>query len=209
MRTLNEIGATMSMNSHPSSRSSDGSASADFLLEFYKLHRAHEVALNNATGAYEQSALRLVLVLNAAAIAAFLALIESAGEHSLVRYDCVRAMIAIDWWAAGVACAFIATVFGYLSQRAFTVAYRFRRQAMEAVRVDDRKTLSDLFGVDKDKDSLVRDAKSQRDRAKFFQYFVYLFGFLAVSTSVVGFWIATESIHPIKPSTAALSPGKN
>lgn len=29
------------------------SATPDFELEFYKLHRAHEVALNNATAAYE------------------------------------------------------------------------------------------------------------------------------------------------------------
>jgi hypothetical protein len=114
--------------SAPSQPSAAGGTLApeDFELEFYKAHRAQEVALNDATAAYEQSALRLVLVLNAAAIPVFLGLVQSAGKD--FGYDLGRARVAVYWWAAGVACAFVATVFGYVSQRRFTQAYRCRRQ---------------------------------------------------------------------------------
>src|SRR5215472_8228321 len=52
----------------------------DFDLEFYKAHRAHETVLNNATAGYEQSLLRLILVLNAASSGGFATLLITRTE---------------------------------------------------------------------------------------------------------------------------------
>ncbi len=187
----------------------EGQAAVDFQLEFYKLHRAHEAVLNSATGTYEQSVLRLILVINAAAIAAFLALIQSVGKDSPIGYDFVRARLAIEWWAAGVACAFVAAVLAYLSQRAYTQAYRCRRQAIEAARVSDANLLSNLYGVGKPMGALVQEANGHRTVAGNLQYGVHVFGLLAVLASAAGFVNASESIHPgAHPVVAPASPGK-
>jgi hypothetical protein len=180
---------------------SDRLAADNFELEFYKAHRAHEVALNNATGAYEQSALRLVLVVNAAAIPVFLGLVQAAGKA--FDYDFCEARIAIYCWAAGVACAFVATVFGYFSQRGFTQAYRSRRQAIEASRVVDKELLRTMYGVHKGKEILACEAYMYRRIAGRQQYGVYVFGVLAVLCSVLGFIIAVNSIRPSAQSTTA------
>jgi hypothetical protein len=192
----------------PAASSHEGQAAADFQLEFYKLHRAHEAVLNGATGAYEQSALRLILVLNAAAIAAFLALIQSVGRDSPIRYDFVRARLATEWWAAGAACAFVATVLAYWSQRGYTQAYRRRRQAIEAIRVSDRTILSDVYGVGKEAGALVQEANDRRAAAGKLQYGVFVFGLLAVLASAIGFVNANESIHPATHPVAAPASGE-
>ena len=108
-------------------------SSSAFEFEFYKLHRAQEVALNTATASYEHSLLRLILLFNAASIAALLGLFTSAGESARITYEIDRAQSAIVAWCSGVALAFIATLLAYYSQRAFSIAYRTRRQALEAL----------------------------------------------------------------------------
>jgi hypothetical protein len=178
-------------------------APSDFELEFYKAHRAHEVALNNATSAYEQSALRLILVINAAAIPVFLGLIQSA-DKALIAYDFGRARVAIYSWALGAASAFVATVFGYLSQREFTQAFRCRRQAIEARRVGGA-ALTATYGVKETTEKLSADADRYRVRARRLQYGVYVFGLLAVLCSAYGFISAVGSIHPVSRSTEPVS----
>lgn len=66
-------------------------SSSAFEFEFYKLHRAQEVALNTATASYEHSLLRLILLFNAASMAALLGLFTSAGESARITYEIDRA----------------------------------------------------------------------------------------------------------------------
>jgi hypothetical protein len=180
----------------------------DFELEFYKLHRAHEVALNNATGAYEQALLRLILVFNAASAGGFVGLVQSAGKDSTIRYAFAFALYAIYSWGLGVAFAFIATWLGYRSQRAFTMAYRARRQAEEVRRADKKDPAWYLkFGINLGKpgkddpdptavcDRLVNEADRRRRRGAFLEKAAIWFGLLAIGVAVAGFALAITSVR--------------
>src|SRR5690242_3601708 len=110
----------------------DGNRAPEFDLEFYNAHRAHEAVLNNATAAYEQSLLRLILVMNAASLGGFATLLVSESKGTpTISFSYYPAKCAFYVWGAGILLAFIATCMGYLSQRQFMQAYRFRRQAIE------------------------------------------------------------------------------
>ena len=120
------------------SQSTPPSTTVNFEIEFYKATRAHEVALNNATATYEQSLLRLILILNAASMGGLLALWESK-NHSIalsIRFTVTAILI----WGIGVFLAFVANWHGYTSQTEFTQAYLNRRRAVE-MRFSDRPTL--------------------------------------------------------------------
>jgi hypothetical protein len=181
-------------------------APSEFELEFYKLHRAHEVALNNATAGYEQTALRLLLVLNAAAIPVFLGLIQSIGkEPTIIHYHHSLARQAIYIWSLGILLAFVATVLGYASQRAFTRAYRYRRQAEEAryAMVQRKPEILGWFGIRNDENKslgevhkgLLDEANKYRDSAGYLQKWVYGIGAGAVVVAVFGFATAIWSIR--------------
>jgi hypothetical protein len=197
---------------------------ADFELEFYKLHRAHEVALNNATATYEQSILRLVLVLNAASIGALLTLMNTS-KDSLIIYDVGGAKRAIYWWAAGILFAFVATAAGYWSQRAFTQAYFNRRRAVETRKAKAKSEggASDIsalqaslknLGIDFSQqqagqqqagnapdprkavsDGFVEKANKKRSGAQKWQNGSIITGGLAVIMAIIGFWYAVHAVH--------------
>lgn len=186
----------------------------EFELEFYKLHRAHEVALNAATATYEQSILRLILVLNGAAIASLLTLVQTVGACSFIKYDFGQAKAAIFWWVGGVGVSFLATFFAYWSQRKFTQAYRSRRTAIEAEAMSTDEEW-DRYGVVKvggeDKEAAARryrkSANDQRSGASNLQKRAIVLGALAVVCSITGFAFAATSIkanpQAIQPSMCA------
>jgi hypothetical protein len=101
------------------------------LLEWYKLHRAHELELNKATLAYELELAKLFLLMNGAAAGAFLTLIGTVWKDGpRPSYGLVASAIAS--WLAGLAAAAIATYMGYEGQREYTRAYLYRRRGIEA-----------------------------------------------------------------------------
>ncbi len=206
--------ATAPANASTSNSSQNAPPQADFELEFYKLHRAHEVALNNAQAANEQSVLRLFLVLNAVSIGAFATLIQSVREDSPITYEFDRGIWAIYLWSVGVGLASIATFLWYLSQRAFTMAYRARRQAEEARRAGPKDPTwpgkygiilkgecpNDPKGV---ANRLCDDADDHRKRAGTLQNWAVGFGVLAGVAAVAGFYFAITSVRNV-PERAQL-----
>ncbi len=183
------------------------SGSHDFDLEFYKLHRAHELALNNATSIHEQSSLRLILLLNAAAIAGYLGLVESVGPDSYIAYSFPRARIAVALWVLGIACSFLANVLAYVSQRNFERAYLHRRRGMEAHFADPTDPSwparygIDLVGAERPSESaavadrLARDADAARTSAATSQTWAYRTGIVAALAAVIGFAVAIASVQ--------------
>jgi len=105
----------------------------NFDMEFYKLHRAHELALTNAEASLEQSLLRFYFLFNAGSLGAFIAFVQANWKEfeqdTTFSYRAISAMLI---WATGVLFSFAATFLWYRGQMAYTEAYRFRRQAMEA-----------------------------------------------------------------------------
>jgi hypothetical protein len=178
----------------------------DFDLEFYKLHRAHEVALNNATATYEQSLIRLILILNAASIGGLLALIGP--KDSNVSFGPVGVRWAIYSWGFGILAAILATCFAYWSQRKFTQAYRSRRLAMELFKAPPGDCAgverSKMYGlamkkvnnskVPKTAQEYCDDADSLRKGADSWQTAAIILGVVAVILSIVGFCFAIYSI---------------
>lgn len=185
------------------SQSPSRSSVIDFDLEFYKLQRAHEVALNNATAAYEQALLRLVLILNAASIGGFLALIQV--KDSKLTYNFLEARFAIVVWGWGILAAFAATCLAYWSQRKFTQAFRSRRMAIEALEAvaDDRVVGGwRLYGLnDKRTEKTVNDyctnADKLRNGAGVWQNFAMFLSLAAIIFSILGFVLAISSIKSV------------
>jgi hypothetical protein len=176
----------------------------DFDLEFYKLHRAHEVALNNATAAYEQALLRLVLILNAASIGGFLALIQV--KDSKLTYNLLEAHFAIVLWGLGILAAFAATCFAYWSQRQFTQAFRSRRMAIEALKAAAADSVVAgwrLYGLndgctEKNVNDYCTKADKLRDGAGVWQNCAMFFGLAAVIFSILGFVLAISAIKSVE-----------
>jgi hypothetical protein len=183
----------------------------NFDIEFYKATRAHEVALNIATAAYEQSLLRLILVLNAASIGGFLALWESVKSDSIIglpSFWISRGAIVI--WIVGVGLAFVANWHGYVSQRGFTRAYFNRRRAVEMRRTDSMDPLwprnlgIDVVGAPEEVISKFNsDAFIYRDKAVESGKRAVLFGTLAASAALIGVLVAIAAIRP----QSAVAPG--
>lgn len=107
-----------------------------FLLEKYKLDRAHEVALNNATATYEQANLRTLLILNGGSATAYLALF-GAMDQNVSILDAKFVLLAVLAWLVGVFVTGFATWEAYRSQRSFAQSLRSRRQATERRHVSD------------------------------------------------------------------------
>ena len=111
------------------SQSTPPSTTVNFEIEFYKATRAHEVALNNATATYEQSLLRLILILNAASMGGLL--LWGSPRMTLIALSIRFTVTAIFIWGIRVFLAFVANWHGYTSQTGFTQAYLNRRRAVE------------------------------------------------------------------------------
>jgi hypothetical protein len=108
------------------------------MLEWYKLHRAHELELNKATLAYELELAKLLVLLNGGAAGAFLTMtgaIWKEGTHPAFAW--VAGAIAA--WLFGLLAAAIATDRAYKAQREYTKAYRFRRQGEELRQIEELK----------------------------------------------------------------------
>jgi hypothetical protein len=106
----------------------------DFLLEWYKLHRAHELELNKATLAYELELAKLFIALNGVAAGAFLTLLGAIwkdGPHP--AFWAVAG--AITCWMLGLFAAAYTTTEAYEVQRNYTRAYRLRRHGEELRRI--------------------------------------------------------------------------
>ena len=178
---------------------------SDFFLEFYKAHRAHEIALNNATATYEQSLLRLILVFNAASAGAFLVFIE---KGSIFNF--FLAIFALFVWIVGVSFGFLANYFAYLSQREFTRAYRYRRQAEETRRVDRMEPFwAERLGTaaDSTPQSLTSKATCARKTAEKWQKCAIKLGMPAVIMAILGLAIAVWSVaaQPTPVGTSCVS----
>jgi hypothetical protein len=199
----------------------DGTPPPDFELEFYKLHRAHEVALNSATATYEQAILKLILVLNAASVGVLIGLVQANGPDSWISFNFSAVMGAIYVWVFGIFLAFVASVYGYLSQRDFTKAHLARRRAIEEARVVEdthqrlTKWYSRLDTSDRDKfpkptdgvEFRKKEADECHTRAGKRQSVAYWLGGAAVATAVIGFAVAVSSIGDKgrRPATATSS----
>jgi hypothetical protein len=189
-------------------------STADFDVEFYKLHRAHEVALNAATGAYEQSLLRLILIFNAASIGGFLSLIQA--KDSNLTYNFYEALSAIYVWLLGITAAFLSTAFAYSSQRRFTQAFRLRRTALEMLKAPPAVAVIanwKVYGWDTKAtptaEACCDNANKYRASASRWQKVAIGFGLVAAVLSVVGFGLAIRSIEQrTSPQPVTVTPSK-
>jgi hypothetical protein len=103
-------------------------------LEWYKLHRQHELELNKATLAYELELAKLFVLLNGGAAGAFLTLMGAVWKEG-PRPSFAWATCAIASWLTGLFMAAVATQRAYRAQREYTVAYRYRRHVEELRRI--------------------------------------------------------------------------
>jgi hypothetical protein len=115
--------------------SSHTSSPPDFFLEWYKLHRQHELELNKATLAYELELAKLFVLLNGGAAGAFLTLTGAVWKDG-PRPVFAWIACAITFWLIGLFMAAVATHQAYRTQSEYTKAYRFRRYGEELRRVD-------------------------------------------------------------------------
>jgi hypothetical protein len=106
----------------------------DFLLEWYKLHRAHELELNKATLAYELELARVLVLLNGAAAGAFLTLTGAIWKEG-PRPAFWGVAGAVISWLVGLLVAAAATDWAYGAQTEYTRAYRLRRNGEELRRI--------------------------------------------------------------------------
>jgi len=127
--------------------SSKTNSAQDFLLEWYKLQREHELELNKATLAYELELARLLILLNGGAAGAFLTLIgtvwKEQARHDSLGWVCV----AIIAWLIGLVVASFAIHRAYEIQRDYSTAYRYRRQLEELRRINELGVEFDDLGI--------------------------------------------------------------
>lgn len=158
-----------------------------------------------------------MLVLNAAATGALVALMQALGNDALITYDFRRARTAIVVWAAGILLAFAASLVGYFSQREYTRAFLARRRSVEAHRAsvvgDDgdgaRAARAEQLaryglkasGTGVNAQDAARLSSKQRTKAdesagvaELLQFTAYMLGAVAVATAVGGFALAVTSV---------------
>ena len=126
--------------------SSKANSTPDFLLEWYKLQREHEIELNKATLTYELELAKLLVLLNGGAAGAFLTLIGTVwkeGRHPSL----VWLAVAILSWLIGLLVAALTIHKAYEIQRDYSTAYRLRRQLEELRRVEELGVKPDDLGI--------------------------------------------------------------
>jgi hypothetical protein len=170
----------------------------DFLLEWYKLHRAHELELNKATLAYELELAKLLVLLNGAAAGAFLTLtgaIWKEGTHP--AFDWIAVAIAL--WLFGLLAAAIATDVAYRAQSEFTRAYRLRRQGEELRQISGMGIAPIHLGISSNDPT--SDATRAQALAVLWSGSVVYFRYLAVLLFLLGGGSALFALYP--PLTSA------
>ena len=171
----------------------------DFDIEFYKAQRAHEIALNNATSMYEQSVLQRVIFLNSASIAGLLVIVSAAKPETGFSYQPNFIRLAVLIWTIGIAFGFFAVWYGYCSQKNYTRAYRFRRQAIECEK-SEKPVLLNRFGISNICRSNVIEelrikANTSRKDAEREHKCAEWHGLFAVLSAIIGFIVAFFAIQ--------------
>lgn len=101
-------------------------------IAVYEAVRAHELMLNQATGAFEHAVLAPLYLLNGGGAIALLTLAGAAsGDEPSLSVHTGVALVAVAFWVAGLLAAVAATWWGYRVQRGFAIAGRWRRQRIE------------------------------------------------------------------------------
>jgi hypothetical protein len=111
------------------SQSINPGTESDFSLEWYKLHRGHELELNKAALAYEHERLKFLAYLNGGAAGAFLTFFAAMWKDS--PRPGLSTFVAIACWTVGLCMAWWAWTVAHRGQSAFVTAYRMRRYAEE------------------------------------------------------------------------------
>jgi hypothetical protein len=101
-----------------------------FQIEWYKLHRAHELELNKASLAYEHERLKFLVYVNGGAIGGLLTLLGATWKNGAVLYGAWTHPAALCW-VAGLGLAWFAWSEAHRGQSDLTRAYRMRRYAEE------------------------------------------------------------------------------
>lgn len=114
-----------------SSRGDSASALPEFELEKYRLDRAHELELNRFTHTFEVERLKLLIILNGGAAAAWLTFSKADSTSQQALPALVTLLFAVLPWLFGLWCASHATEHALGTQRSFTQAYHRRRRAAE------------------------------------------------------------------------------
>lgn len=100
----------------------------NLLLVFYERQREHELELNRAQAALEQSLLRNALLLNGAAATAYLTFVGSANANLPTTEMFVATLLA---WMAGLGISVVGYNYALSGQAAYAAAYLWRRRAIE------------------------------------------------------------------------------
>jgi hypothetical protein len=191
----------------------DQPSTVDFDIEFYKSHRAHELALTNAEATLEQSLLRFYFLVNAGSLGAFIAFVQ--GNWREFEQDTTfsfHAILAMIVWGAGVGLSFLSTFPWYEGQKAYTQACRFRREAVE---VDHVKLASDptwpkKFGIElqdnedvgdprKVAERLRKSANASRSNGGIWTTVASWVGRISILLAIVGFVIALWAMFGERP----------
>ena len=140
----------------------------DFMLEKYKADRVHELELNKVQGTLEATALFGLVLLNGAAIVAYLSFLGNVWDKSRVP-NMPWSFGAVFTWGVGVALGALTALAGLWCQSAFAQAYRARRQAEEWRRATEEVGLNeaqarDRLGLGHEENGAKLDEKANRLR---------------------------------------------
>jgi hypothetical protein len=163
------------------------------ILEFYKALRAHELMLNQATAAFERAALQPLFLLNGGAVAAFLALLGSTFVKQFSTINLVSVRMAVLGWCFGLLLAAVATIFGYLSQRRFSMWGRSQREKVEAGIVE--VTLPNMSDIIREMKTSAKE-NLKLTRAKRLQAWAYRMSGLSLISFVFGALCALQGVAP-------------
>jgi hypothetical protein len=170
------------MDERGSTRAETSSA-PDFLLEWYKLQRQHELELNKATLAYELELAKLLVLLNGGAAGAFLTLLGAVWKDASPHPSLTWTAAAIVSWLIGLFVAFLTIHQAYEIQRGYSKAYRLRRQGEELRRIKnlgvDESHLGIAGNIKEDLEKTRRDADDKSDK-------IWLSRYSAVAMFVLG-----------------------
>jgi hypothetical protein len=176
---------------------------SDFLLEWYKLHRQHEMELNKATLAYELEWAKLLLLLNGGAVGAFLTLTGAVWKDG-PRPSFWLVAVAIMGWLIGLIAAAFATDCAYRMQKEYTRAYRFRRYGEELRRLKWVGLEPGLLGTDED--GPTAKAGKARASAEGWSKWVSICRWAAVVLFILGAISALAAFYPPLTSRPLVSP---
>jgi hypothetical protein len=112
-----------------------------FVIEKYKLDRAHELELSKFTHALQMERLKLLTFLNGGAAAAWLTF-SGVGRPSENAWAAAALIFPTLFWLVGLILASLATHFTLKSERASTRAYHRRRRS------DEWRLLSREYGYE-------------------------------------------------------------